>query len=245
MRQVPVSTSFLIIGNGRVARHIRHYFSLENIPYQSWHRQQDAGELDAKAQKATHILLLISDRAITAFYDEHPELHDKTCLHFSGALVSDKILGAHPLMTFSEELYDLETYRNIPFVIERGGLAFHQLLPGLKNRSYEIEPSQKGLYHALCSLAGNFTVMLWEKAFSDFSSKLGLPQEILTPYLSRITENLANAPKGTSVLTGPLVRRDQTTVDKHLHQLENDPYQDVYAAFVAAYSSSLEQGAAT
>src|SRR5690606_25694883 len=117
---------------------------------------------------------------------------------------------------------------------------FEELLPGLKNKAYEIDPEQKGLYHALCSLAGNFTVMLWEKAFSDFERRLGLPKEVLTPFLHRTAANLANSSGEKSVLTGPLVRGDQVTIERHLGVLNGDPYREVYAAFVAAYSANAK-----
>lgn len=240
MRQVPVFSSYLVVGNGRLARHIRHYFSLENIPFRSWYRQKTQDELRSELQNASHVLLAISDRAIEPFYAEHPELAEKQCIHFSGSLVAKNIPSAHPLMTFANDLYDLETYRKIPFVIECGGPRFEELLPGLKNKSFEIVPEQKGLYHALCSLSGNFTIMLWEKVFLEFEQKLGLPKEVLIPYLQQIAANLANSSIETSVLTGPLVRGDQATIDRHFRVLNGDPYREVYAAFVAAHSASAK-----
>ncbi len=239
MRQVPVFSSFLIVGNGRLARHLRHYFSLENVPFRSWYRQQNQ-DLQSALRDISHVLLAISDRAIEPFYSEYPELSKKQCVHFSGSLYTNNIPGAHPLMTFADELYDLETYRQIPFVIERGGPRFEELLPGLKNKFYELDPDKKGLYHALCSLSGNFTVMLWEKVFREFENKLGLPKEVLVPYLQRTAANLAQSPKEKSVLTGPLVRGDQATIERHLSVLSGDPYRKIYAAFVAAHSAIAE-----
>ena len=45
---------------------------------------------------------------------------------------------AHPLMTFGLDLYDLTTYRSIPFILDSGGTPFHELLPGLPNPSFTI-----------------------------------------------------------------------------------------------------------
>jgi hypothetical protein len=64
MRQVP---NYLLIGNGRVARHFQHYFSLLQLPYQTWHRHEPDTKLTQQLESATHVLLLISDRAIAAF----------------------------------------------------------------------------------------------------------------------------------------------------------------------------------
>ena len=242
MGQVPASTSFLIIGNGRFARHLRHYFSLEKIQFQSWHRGQSPELLTNSLASATHVLLAISDRAITSFAESIASFEDKTLVHFSGSITVDGVSGAHPLMTFSNDLYDLETYRRIPFIVESEGPAFETLLPGLNNPWHAISRGQKPLYHALCALSGNFTVLLWEKVFADFSAKLGLPREVLVPYLCQITENIACSSEGGSALTGPLVRGDFETVERHLKALEGDAFRDVYAAFVTAYLRSPSRG---
>ena len=57
MRQVP---QYLIVGNGRVARHVCHYFSLLNIPVLTWNRSESFDLLHEKIQQVSHILLLIS-----------------------------------------------------------------------------------------------------------------------------------------------------------------------------------------
>jgi hypothetical protein len=246
MGQVPAFSSFLVVGNGRLARHLRRYFELEALPFYLWSRKSSAN-LPSLLAKSSHVLLAISDGAlqpfIDALIDENPLAKQKTIVHFSGTLTLPDAPSAHPLMTFAaDRLYDLATYRKTPFVLEKSRSAFAELLPGLKNPHYEIEPALKGLYHALCSLSGNFTTLLWEKAFDDFSSKLGLPKEAILPYLHQVADNLAAAPAHESVLTGPLVRGDNQTIEKHLNELNNDPYRDVYMAFTQAYRLTTAQG---
>jgi predicted short-subunit dehydrogenase-like oxidoreductase (DUF2520 family) len=164
------------------------------------------------------------------------EQSNKTWVHFSGSLSFSQIVGAHPLMTFSYELYDLDTYRRIPFVLEEGRGNLNEILPGLTNSNHFIEAKNKGLYHALCAMSGNFSIILWEKAFNDFESKLNLPRTVLLPFLERITENLRASVPNKSILTGPLVRGDQAVIDKHLFELHSDPFLDVYRAFTHAYT---------
>lgn len=118
------------------------------------------------------------------------------------------------------------------------------LLPGFSNRGFEIDAEQKPLYHALCAMSGNFTVLLWEKVFADFAAKLGLPAAILRPYLSQVAQNLlleSAQADAASVLTGPLVRGDQSTIAKHLRALGNDPFAGVYEAFVSAYRATQQK----
>jgi hypothetical protein len=242
MGQVPAFSSFLVVGNGRLARHLRRYFELEALPYCAWSRKSSEN-LSHLIASSSHVLLAISDNAIEPFITEHPELSLKQVVHFSGSKVIQGAPSAHPLMTFTADaFYDRETYRKIPFILEKNRTPLERLLPGLANPSFEIEADKKGLYHALCTLSGNFTVLLWEKVFADFESKLGLPKSALEPYLRQVTENLVHAPSGKTVLTGPLVRGDNQTIEKHLHELNNDPYRDVYMAFTQAYRLLIAQG---
>jgi hypothetical protein len=127
MRQVP---RYLIIGNGRVARHFQHYFSLLNLSFDNWHRSQSIEKLHQSISQATHILILINDQAIDPFCETYLQNTTAYPVHFSGSLVSKHALGAHPLMTFSNEIYALEDYINIPFIIDHDAPEFDQLLPG-------------------------------------------------------------------------------------------------------------------
>lgn len=239
MGQVPARHSYLIIGGGRSARHLARYFELENIPYSKWQRSDGPANFEDLVRQATRVLIAISDSAIEPFHGAHPSLASKTCVHLSGALVSPKIPSAHPLMTFAKDTdYDLATYRSIPFVTERGRGSLSELLPGLSNTDYSIDGSKKPLYHALCVLSGNFSVLLWEKAFREFSETLSIPREALIPYMNQVFENLRSAPEGQSVLTGPLARGDRTTIEAHLRTLEGDPFQNVYRALAAAHEHS-------
>jgi len=163
MGQVPAVTSYLLVGGGRVARHFRHYLDLEAIHCTTGIRGEGARALQERASKADRVLLLIDDAAIESFHASHDFLEDKVCIHFSGAVCSQAIFGTHPLMPFAGSLYDLGTYRSIPFVIDKGRGTFADLLPGFRNPSFGLDVRNKAIYHALCSMAGNFTALLWEK----------------------------------------------------------------------------------
>ena len=221
-----------LIGRGRVATHMARYLELEALPFVTWHRAMPSPPEAALASAET-ILLAISDNAIRPFLENHVELSRRPIVHFSGSLVVDGAHGLHPLMTFGPELYDLETYRSIPFIEERGGLTFRELFPRLSNLSWTLDPDDKTLYHALCVLAGNFTTLLWSKAFEDFERRLGLPREALLPFLDQTCRNTSTT--GRMALTGPLARSDMETVTRDLQALEGDPYARVYRAFTEIF----------
>lgn len=223
-----------IVGRGRVATHFARYLQLESIPFSTWHRGLDGAPLDALGN-APVILLAIADDALEPFLAAHPELRDRTVVHFSGNRVVPGVPGLHPLMTFGPRLYDRENYRAIPFVTEQGAAGFDEIFPGLPNPWHAIDPGLKPLYHALCVLAGNFPTLLWQKARGDFEQRLGLPAGLLAPYLRRTLENtLAD---GGAALTGPLARGDRATVQRNLAALGDDPWAEVYRAFATLFEA--------
>lgn len=221
-----------LVGRGRVAIHMARYLEFEALPFIIWHRGMESSP-ESELATADVILLAVRDDAIQPFAEDHHELGDRPVVHFSGSLTVDGLSGLHPLMTFGPETYDLETYRSIPFIEERGGRGFQEIFPRLSNPSWAIDREMKPLYHALCVLAGNCSTLLWSKAIDDFEQRLGLPRDSLLPYLTATVNNTVRA--GREALTGPLARGDAATMARNLRALEGDPYAGVYRAFAALF----------
>jgi predicted short-subunit dehydrogenase-like oxidoreductase (DUF2520 family) len=239
MRQVP---QYLIIGDGRVARHFQQYFTLLQLSFKVWHRAQSLAELNQLISNSSHILLLISDIAIEDFIERHLTPASSTIIHFSGSLISQQAYGAHPLMSFSHEIYTKDQYLTIPFIVDHDAPAFEELLPGLPNQHVRLQKDLKAKYHALCVLSGNFSCLLWRKFFDSLEQDLNLPYSIGHSYLLQCTQNLlANH---QTALTGPLVRNDMLSIEKNLVALKSDPFQDVYKSFVLCYQELKERGLA-
>lgn len=234
------SISYLLIGSGRVAAHISHYFHLLNIKFQTWDRAQDPHALARKVSNASHVLLAIRDDAILPFYRQNLEGHDVTVVHFSGAHHFDGLIAAHPLMTFSTELYDEAFYRKIHFTLT-GATALSETLPGLPNSFSHISAEQKPLYHALCVMGGNFVNLLTQKMLSGFS-EMGIPAEAARPYIDKTIENVFT--NGSKALTGPLVRKDVATIEANLAALQNDNFKPIYEAFLKTYWPEFHSGEA-
>jgi predicted short-subunit dehydrogenase-like oxidoreductase (DUF2520 family) len=242
MRQVPSSqagepVTHLLIGNGRLARHLARYLSLAEIPHDVWLDARSlTPELLRKAEAADRVWILVSDDAIASVSERLRALlaergSSATLLHASGATVVPGVRGVHPLMTFGPELYDFETYRRVPFVIEdlSDGATPAEILGGLPNVALFLDPAKRALYHALVSVSGNFPSLLWADAFERFERDLGLPRDLLAPYLFRTLANVIS--RGESALTGPLVRGDRDTIRAHHRALEGTPLEPLYSAF--------------
>jgi hypothetical protein len=235
MRQVPAldAAPFGIVGDGRVARHFLHYFNLLGLSARAWSRRAPAaGPIEPLAPCRT-VLVLIRDAEIVPFINAWPDLQEKRLVHFSGSLVTNAAEGAHPLMTFGHDLYDLATYCSIPFILDSGGTSFHELLPGLPNPSFTIPVHDRPYYHALLVMAGNFSTILWLKLFDELQGRFGIPASAARPYLAQTVANLLT--DANRALTGPLTRGDVETIGANLTALEGDPFHGVYVAFARAY----------
>ena len=237
----PTAARYGIIGDGRVARHMAHYFDLLGLPHVDWSRRS-AGNVSPSATltQCDVVLVLVSDAAIEEFLTANDELREKTLIHLSGSLVTLLAKGMHPLTTFGADLYDRVTYESIPFVCEDGEPRFEDVFPELSNPRYTLAADLKPLYHGLAVMAGNFTMLLWNKLFHTFEEQLQLPPSIALPYLRQVAANLEKTPDTAS--TGPIARGDRDTIRANLAALAADPYRDVYVAFVKAVAPELLEG---
>lgn len=223
MEQVPLG--YAVIGSGRVARHLAHYFSLLSIK----HTLISPRNPSSFSEK--YALIAISDEKIEDFIHQHKDLfQNKVLIHFSASVSTPLAISAHPLYSFGNDLYDLGTYLKIPFITDNQGRVF----PGLKNPEYYLSKELRPKYHALCVLANNCSTLLWQ-SFYEKLSLMSLPKDALDPILERTFKNLLH--NSQTALTGPLVRNDQKTIQSNLAALENDPLHAVYQTFVNLYNN--------
>ena len=228
MRQVPnKKSSYLIIGGGRLATHLGCYFNYCSIPFTQWKRSDDTDLLPLIADRQK-ILCAISDDSLIEFIEPLKKIFpSKNYIHFSGFVHTDLADGAHPLMTFGPQMLTLDEYKNIPFITEKEKISFSELFPELNNPAFSIPVNEKHLYHAWCSMAGNFTSMIWIALRKQFEI-WNLPVYVIKPYLSQIINNaLSNTPQ----VTGPMIRGDSETIKGHKKALENSIYLELYQAF--------------
>lgn len=226
-------STYLIIGGGRLAKHLRVYFDSLGVDYALWNRASKTS-VESLVEQCEKILLAVSDDAIEEFADKlKPRLtEDQVIIHFSGALEIQGAESVHPLMTFGTDLYTSDFYKTIPFVTVKGKKSFKELFPEFPNPFYEIDAGDKSYYHALCAISGNFPVVLWNAVSEKFEKELKLPKSILQPYLNRVLENFISSDNS---LTGPFARKDKLTIKKHIEVLERSDLKELYEAFYRYY----------
>ena len=231
------------VGDGRLSRHWRHYFSSLGIHWKLWSRRlaraEGLGAAEALAD-CDVILLAVADDAVEPMLGQlrAEGLGTRTFVHFCGGRSFDGAWGAHPLMSFGATLYEPGFYREIPIFAEAdAALAdaparFTALFPALPNPCFALRAEDKAYYHALCALAGGMTAVLWREFFAAMAAQFGASREDLACYPRRIIENVLASADGA--LTGPVARGDTGTIRAHLKALDGSPLGFVYEAFIAA-----------
>ncbi len=183
------------------------------------------------------VFLCVSDNVLVEFSQRiHDNLnlqYEPFFVHFSAALSSDvlmkiynadkKIGSFHIMQSFPEKkIYDIE---NCYAAIETNDKDLEFLLMNLaqkfKLRTMILEKKDKVLYHLIGVLASNFTVANLY-ILKQISEKLKIGEEKLFDIILPILNSTINNCKNNGVLnslSGPVVRGDWETINKHKSEI--------------------------
>ncbi|MES3038824.1 MAG: DUF2520 domain-containing protein [Bdellovibrionota bacterium] len=231
-----MKNTYLIIGSGRLAHHLKFWFASRGMEILGWDRSQDPHLLNGLIKKSTHILLAIKDDAIQSFHDRYLAGFDKKIIQFSGSQSFPGMQGAHPLMTFSHQLYDENFYEKINWMVE-GSEPLPSIFPELKNPFFNLPVEKKPLYHALCVVGGNLPQILWSWIEKE-ANNLNIPKDVWEIYWETSLKNFVS--QGPTAITGPLVRNDKATLDMDLAALQQSSTTElanIFQAFIKNFSS--------
>jgi predicted short-subunit dehydrogenase-like oxidoreductase (DUF2520 family) len=168
----------------------------------------------------------------------------KIALHSSGALAGDELdslrkVGAsvasvHPLMTFVHG--SRPRLARVPFAIEGDAAAMRvarRIVRGLGGKPYSIRKQDKAAYHAW----GTFASPMLTALLATTEKVAGLAdvnrRDAVRRMMPILQQTLANYAEygGPNAFSGPIIRGDVDTVQRHLQVLRGEPAaRDVYAA---------------
>ncbi|HEY5532336.1 MAG TPA: DUF2520 domain-containing protein [Candidatus Anoxymicrobiaceae bacterium] len=199
---------------------------------------------DVEAARLADIIIITTpDSAIAStcrsIVDSGVEVRGKKFVHMSGALsltaleparhAGAQVLSIHPLQTFADMEGAVKALPGSTF-----GVTCEPSLEGwasvfvsdLEGTMQLIRDEDKVLYHAAAVMASNFLAMM-EYAALTIARGLGFSDdafaEAFAPLYRASVENVARLGP-VEALTGPLVRGDAGTIEKHLTALaEFDP----------------------
>lgn len=178
------------------------------------------------------------------------EWKGKIAFHSSGALGSDvlgvlrrrgaKVASVHPMMTFVDGVSP--SLKGVVFAIEgdRQALgAARRIVRGLGGESFLIAKKDKALYHAWGTFASPLLTALLATA-EAVASEAGIPaskaRRWMAPIVRQTIENYARR-GGARGVSGPILRGDAETVQRHLRVLRALP--EARAAYRALAQAAL------
>jgi predicted short-subunit dehydrogenase-like oxidoreductase (DUF2520 family) len=198
-------------------------------------------------ENADVYIIAVSDCAISEVA-KGLNLHGKKIVHTAGA-VSIKVLQPYashygvfyPLQTLSKSSEHLP---EIPVVIDASDEATLQILETLaQSISVHVEKAtdeDRARMHLAAVFCNNFTNHLYALA-DQFCKKEGIQFSVLLPLIEETAVRLRQMPASTSQ-TGPAVRNDTATIDKHLALLEKYPQlQLIYSMFTKSIAEAAGQ----
>jgi predicted short-subunit dehydrogenase-like oxidoreductase (DUF2520 family) len=233
----------VLIGSGNIATHLGKAFKMagQNIS-QVWSRTAEKAaeladsvgataidELSEITSSADLYILAVNDDAIRTV-SEQLNIDGGLLVHTSGTTGLDVLEGVtertgvfYPIQTFSKsKAVDL---RQVPIAIEGNSAevtdSLHSIASRLSERVLELSSIQRRTIHAAAVFACNFTNHMYVLA-KDLLEEQGLSFDLLRPLIAETASKIQTADPA-SVQTGPAMRDDQNTVNKHLQLLTDKP----------------------
>jgi len=182
------------------------------------------------------ILVSVPDHSLRVVLNEIQCSDETLVAHTAGSLgldiFPDKIKRKgifYPLQTFSKSRK--VSFTDLPFMLEasddKSSLILKSLAESVKGRVYFVDTNQRRMLHLAAIFVNNFTNYMLTIG-KEVTLRAGFPFEILVPLLREtMSKALDNGPENSQ--TGPAVRNDQNTIEKHLELLSFSPeLQKIY-----------------
>jgi predicted short-subunit dehydrogenase-like oxidoreductase (DUF2520 family) len=162
----------------------------------------------------------------------------KIALHCSGSLPPQVLESASALQGVVWPLYsirkdDLPQAAEVPFIVDAGDeitrAVVSRLVESISPKVYLLDTEQRKLLHLAAVLSNNFVNHLLSIS-GEIVAELKLPKAVLSPILQQTFEG-ARSHDPAMLQTGPAIRHDEGTVERHLALLKAHPeWQDLYQA---------------
>lgn len=236
-------------GSGNVTTHLSKIFFDSNIEIIGFYGRNlqsaklladkyntNHGELsDLKACTADLIIVAVPDHAIEKVLKLLPTCNTIVA-HTSGSLSINALSNVtqhpavfYPLQTFSKEKH--VDFSEIPIMLEakeeQDLKKLENLAHRISNKIFRINSSQRIKIHIAAVFSSNFTNYLFHIA-EDLLRREEVSFEVIRPLIEETTQKIIEL-RPFDAQTGPAVRKDLETINKHLDDLKEIPeYQEIY-----------------
>jgi predicted short-subunit dehydrogenase-like oxidoreductase (DUF2520 family) len=235
----------ILLGSGNVATHlfkafmaseqttVKQLYSRNIKSIQQYSSQVAITDSLSELEDADVYILAVSDDAIRGLSAKLP-FKNRLVLHTSGTVNVHDLDGKnqrgvfYPLQTFSKSA--AIDFKNVPFCIEVAETSnlpiLKQLAKALGSPCYKVNPEQRQALHLAAVFVNNFVNQLYRVAH-EVSETESVEFEILKPLILETAKKVQNI-SPYMAQTGPAIRDDKKTIERHLDLLKNDHHKDIY-----------------
>lgn len=179
-------------------------------------------------QSADIYIIAVSDMAIQECV-QHYKIPDKLFIHTAGSVSKEALKNCsynygvlYPLQSLRKEMQEIP---DIPFLIDGNNdsviNAISEFAHSLSTMVEVVADESRLRLHTAAVIVSNFTNHLYAIA-EDYCIKEHVNFNLLKPLILETAGRIMNQSPG-AVQTGPAVRKDIHTLDKHLRVLSNHP----------------------
>lgn len=250
--------SVVIIGSGNVAQHLIKAFSSSEDVVLAQVYARNPGKVSHLLPKdkitadinslpiADVYIISVTDDAIETVSAELP-FSNRLIVHTSGSTGIDKLdtknrRGVfYPLQTFSAA--KAVDFKTIPLCLEsefpEDYALLEQLAHSLSNSVYAIDSKQRQALHVAAVFTSNFVNHMYVLG-SEVCAQNNIPFDILKPLITEVAEKINHLPPAKAQ-TGPAVRNDQSTIQRHLDFLQDSRMKEIYTLLTQSIQHTHEQ----
>ena len=228
--------SILIIGDGNVASHLYKTFSKVDAVLVTRIKSRNLTVIP----NADVTIIAVSDDAIA---EVSSKILNSLVVHTSGSVAMTSLNNKgkkgvfYMLQTFSKN--KSVDFSKVPFCLEAENEKDYILLELLANligkKIYAINSEQRKALHIAAVFVNNFTNHMY-KTGSDICAENNVPFAILEPLIKETAAKIKTL-SPAAAQTGPAIRNDQKTINKHLALL-NEQQQEIYTTI----TKSIQNG---
>lgn len=201
----------------------------------------------AACDSPDYIILAISDQAIPDIELPSPLTKNSVTVHTSGTVGIEAIdrfprYGLlYPLDSFGYEGDD--DMEKTPILIEGNDSMtleeIKMLASSLSSQIFEIDPASRPTLHMAAVISNNFVNALLNLAFDELDRK-DIDAKVLYKLLNTTLQRALNVGPANSQ-TGPAIRGDVSTLQKHLSLIENPELKEIYSKMSKLINPSINE----
>lgn len=251
----------VIIGSGNVASHfakaffekghtIRQVYSRDRqnaFKLASPYLAEDINSLQEIVHTADLYFIAVTDNAIEEVISNLSKKIKGKVVHCSGAtplsiLSKFQSFGViYPAQSLSKEVSI--DFSSLPFAIEGNNLKTESELLDMMNEIsdnvFKCDTRQRLALHTSAVFANNFSNYLYsiaQQILEDSNLSFDLIRPIILETANKVKSHFPN-----QVQTGPAIRNDQTTINKHLEFLKDHPdWSEIYQLLTKGISNQID-----